>query len=156
MFVWHQSFPGRTSLRRVSFETPFVFISFFQCQYKQCYNRDTTVHHLNFHALNAFVNSCVSVLLAEATEITVLIQAFIQKYNNYKILFCSQYCCNLSGGVALIVWFTTNGMCAKNKNICMWREQAIIEWSWHVNSIVACCHSAKLCAYDARDFRSQQ
>ena len=38
-------------------------------------------------------------------------------------------CCNLSGGVALIVWFTTNGMCAKNKNICMWRGQAIIEWS---------------------------
>jgi len=23
-------------------------------------------------------------------------------------------------------------------------------------SIVACCHSAKLCAYAARDFRSQQ
>jgi len=43
-------------------------------------------------------------------------------------------CCNLSGGVALIVWFTTNGMCAKNKNICMWREQAIIEWSWWVTS----------------------
>ena len=38
----------------------------------------------------------------------------------------------------------------------MWREQEIIEWSWHVNSIVACCHSAKLCAYAARDFRSQQ
>ena len=37
-----------------------------------------------------------------------------------------------------------------------WREQAIIEWSWHVNSIVACCHSAKLCAHAARDFRSQQ
>ena len=31
------------------------------------------------------------------------------------------YCCNLSGGAALITWFTTNGMCAKNKNICMWR-----------------------------------
>ena len=30
------------------------------------------------------------------------------------------------------------------------------EWSWHVNSIVARCHSAKLCAYAARDFRSQQ
>ena len=29
------------------------------------------------------------------------------------------------------------------------------EWSWHVNSIVACCHSAKLCAYAARHFRSQ-
>ena len=39
------------------------------------------------------------------------------------------HCCNLSGGVALIVWFTTNGMCAKNKNVCMWSEQAIIEWS---------------------------
>jgi len=37
----------------------------------------------------------------------------------------------------------------------MWHEQAIIEWSWHVNSIVACCHSAKLCAHAARDFRSQ-
>ena len=37
----------------------------------------------------------------------------------------------------------------------MWREQAIIEWSWYVNS-VACCHSAKLCAYAARDFRPQQ
>ena len=38
----------------------------------------------------------------------------------------------------------------------MWREQAITEWSWHVNSIDACCHSAKLCAYAARDFRSQR
>ena len=38
----------------------------------------------------------------------------------------------------------------------MWREQAIIEWSWHVNSNVACCHSAKLCAHAAQDFRSQQ
>ena len=65
-------------------------------------------------------------------------------------------CCNLSGGVALIVWFTTNRMCPKNKNICMWREQAIIEWSRRVISIVACCHGAKLCAHAARDFRSQQ
>ena len=38
----------------------------------------------------------------------------------------------------------------------MWCEKAIIEWSWHVNSIVACCHGAKLCAHPARDFRSQQ
>jgi len=27
------------------------------------------------------------------------------------------YCCNLSGGVALIVWFTTNGMRVKNNTI---------------------------------------
>ena len=26
-------------------------------------------------------------------------------------------CCNLSGGVALIVWFTTNGMCVNNNTI---------------------------------------
>ena len=65
-------------------------------------------------------------------------------------------CCNLSGGVALNVWFTTNEMCVKNNTIHMWRKQAIIEWSWHVNSIVACCHSAKLCAYAALDFRLQQ
>ena len=60
-----------------------------------------------------------------------------------------------------------------------WREQAIKEWSWpgssadinlwlnvttsvrgelswHVNSVVACCRSAKLCAHAARDFRTQQ
>jgi len=36
-----------------------------------------------------------------------------------------------------------------------WREQAIIEWPWHVNSIVPCWLSAKLCAYAARDFWSQ-
>jgi len=47
-------------------------------------------------------------------------------------------------------------MCAKNKNISVWREQAIIEWSRRLISIVACCHGAKLCAYAARDFRSQQ
>jgi len=32
------------------------------------------------------------------------------------------YCCNLSGGVALIVWFTMNGMCVKNNTtICVAR-----------------------------------
>jgi len=52
--------------------------------------------------------------------------------------------------------FTTNGMCPKNNTIYRWHEQAIIEWSRCVNSIVACCHSAKLCAHAARAFRSQQ
>ena len=66
-----------------------------------------------------------------------------------------QSCCCLSGGVTLSVWFTTNGMCAKNNNIYMWREHAIIEWLRRVNSIVACCYSAKLCAHAARAFRSQ-
>ena len=90
------------------------------------------------------------------------------------------YCCNLSGGVALIVWFTTNGLCVKNNtiHICGANKQyksdrgveALLiltceplnvttsvrgEWSWHVNSIVACCHSAKLHSHAAQDFRSQ-
>jgi len=65
-------------------------------------------------------------------------------------------CCNLSVGVALNVWFNTNGMWAKNNTTYMWREKAIIEWSWRVISIVACCHSVKLCTLAAQDFWSQQ
>ena len=34
-----------------------------------------------------------------------------------KLIAHPWYCCNLSGGVALIVWFTTNGMCVKNNTI---------------------------------------
>jgi len=66
-------------------------------------------------------------------------------------------CCNLSGGVALdCVIHHERDVHEEQRHTYMWREQAIIEWSWHVNSIVACCHSAKLCAYATRDFRSQQ
>jgi len=65
------------------------------------------------------------------------------------------YCCNFSAGVALNALFTMNGMCAKNNTMYMWRKQAIIKWSRRVNSIVACCHSAKLCALAARAFGSQ-
>jgi len=88
----------------------------------------------------------------------VLSSAFTQK-NVRSVWFVTKRrgcCCNLSGGVALIVWFTTNWMCVKNKNIYAWHEQAIIEWLRRVNCIVACCHGVKLCAHAARDFRSQQ
>ena len=61
-------------------------------------------------------------------------------------------CCNLSAGVALNARFTTNGMCAQNNTTYIWREQAIIKWLRRVISIVACCHSAKLCAHAARAF----
>jgi len=37
--------------------------------------------------------------------------------NFIEVIIISYCCCNLSGGVALIVWFTTNGMCTKNNNI---------------------------------------
>ena len=65
-----------------------------------------------------------------------------RKWRNLQIISMSQEwrwkCCNLSGGVALIVWFTTNGMCVKNNTIryvarasnskrdCGWRELG-----WH-------------------------
>ena len=51
-------------------------------------------------------------------------------------------CCNLSSGVALLVWFTTNGMCAKNKNIYAWREQAIIRES-AIHDL--CCYLLSQC-----------
>jgi len=35
-----------------------------------------------------------------------------------------------------------------------WREQAIIEQLRRMISIVACCHSVKLCALTAQAFRS--
>ena len=64
------------------------------------------------------------------------------------------WCCNHSVGVALNAQFTMNGMHAKNNTIYKWRKQAIIEWLRHMISIVACCHSVKLCALAA--FWSQQ
>jgi len=43
-------------------------------------------------------------------------------FTRHKVIYVKDmrgkwYCCNLSGGVALIVWFTTNGMCVKNNTI---------------------------------------
>ena len=40
--------------------------------------------------------------------------------------------------------------------IYMWHKQAITQWSRRIISVVACCHSVKLCALAARAFRSQQ
>ena len=46
--------------------------------------------------------------------------------------------------------------CARRTTpINTWHEQAIKEWSRRVISIVACCHSAKLCAHSALALRSQ-
>ena len=64
-------------------------------------------------------------------------------------------CCNLSGGVKCVIHHGRD-VREEQHHTYMWREQAIIGWSWHVSSIVACCLSAKLCAHAARDFRSQQ
>jgi len=67
------------------------------------------------------------------------------------------HCCKFSVGAALNVWCTTNGMCPKNNtHIYVWHEQAVIEWLRSMISVVACCHSMKLCTHAARAFRSQQ
>jgi len=84
--------------------------------------------------------SCRDELLTVRACPLICLQRQVAKFENK--LF---YCCNLSGGVALIVCFTTNGMCAKNKNIYAWREQAIVREI--ASSVVACCHGAKLCAH---------
>jgi len=68
----------------------------------------------------------------------------------------NDYVATLSVDVALNVWFTRNGMCAKNNNIYTWHEQAMMERLGRIISVVACCHSANLCAHAARPFRSQQ
>jgi len=59
-------------------------------------------------------------------------------------------------GLALNVRFNTIGICAKNNtHIYPTRcEQAIKERSRWVIFIAACCYSVKLCALDARAFRS--
>jgi len=44
---------------------------------------------------------------------TQLVEMVTWQVQNVK----KQGCCNLSSGVALIVWFTTNGMCVKNNTI---------------------------------------
>jgi len=46
--------------------------------------------------------------------------------SNSALVKVTRYC-NLSAGVTLNARFITNGMCAKNNTIYVWREQAIIE-----------------------------
>jgi len=46
--------------------------------------------------------------------------------------------------------------CAQRTTSYLWRGQATIECSCRVNSLIACCRSAELCAHAAHVFRSQQ
>ena len=48
------------------------------------------------------------------------------------------------------------GCARRTTSLYTWREQALTEWLRCMISIVACCHSVKLCALAARVFRSQQ
>ena len=72
------------------------------------------------------------------------------------VLLHDYYCCNLPVCVAFSVQFTTSGMCARNNThiyVARTNSNRVISF---VISIFACCHSVKLCALPARDFRSQQ
>jgi len=68
------------------------------------------------------------------TDIKWCNQSYKNRYFTMGNGTTNGWCCNLSGGVALNVWFTTNGMCAKNNNTYTWHEQAIIELSWRGSS----------------------
>ena len=50
-------------------------------------------------------------------------QSYSKQVSGWMLLYVC--CCNLSGGVVLIVWFTTN-VCQDN-TIIMYREQAIVK-----------------------------
>ena len=66
------------------------------------------------------------------------------------------YCCNLSVGVVLNCDSPRTGCARSITRMYKWHEQATKEWYQRVISIVACCHSANLCAHAARAFQSQQ
>ena len=68
---------------------------------------------------------------------------------------CCKYC-NHSVGVVWNAWFATNGMYVKTTSIYKCRKHAEIEWARRGISIVACCHSVKLCILAAWVFQSQQ
>ena len=109
----------------IVFFIPFLsFWLFTICQYPQCcvLNWMFLLWYTRYLVLKLVSSINVLVLLI---DIICILHIMSEKEKSYL----ARYCCNLSGGVALIVWFTMNRMCAKNKNICMWREQAIIEWS---------------------------
>jgi len=50
---------------------------------------------------------------------------------------------------------TTNKMCADKATPCQWHKQTAIERTYHVTSIVACCHSVKLHVLTAWALQSQ-
>ena len=59
------------------------------------------------------------------------------------------FCCNLSSGIALVVWYTTNGMYVKEQHhTYKWREQAITEWSWQCElycCLLPQCEALRIC-----------
>ena len=76
---------------------------------------------------------CMTMLITRASK-NQNFSAFSKVYETSTNQVSHWYCCNLSAGVALNLWFTTNGMCVKISTTYMWREQAIIEWLWRGSS----------------------
>ena len=128
-----------------------ILSMFWHASRRQCVPQTCCLHDIYSSSLSAPTHAIPTT--TSRACIWLWSSLVIEKYPRHlrRLVVC-YYCCNLSGGLALIVWFTTNGMCAKKNTIWKWCEQSIIEWSWQVNSIVACCHSAKLCALAVRAF----
>ena len=63
--------------------------------------------------------------------------------------------CNLQMALLWMCDSLWTGCARRTLHKYIWRQQAITEWSRSVISIVACCHSMKLCAHAAWASRSQ-
>jgi len=78
---------------------------------------------------------------------------------NIKNRCVSSTWCTVATSPLALRWMCDSprtGCARRTTHIYKCRKQAITEWSWHVTSTVACCHSVKLCELAARTFRSQQ
>jgi len=130
--------PSFTGIKRVLQDETLLQLVFFQLillwfaylfsilQFFDMLNWDFSDFLYVFHLIQCYRPGVYN-LFAIGSHIAFICMKYGRQW--VRVIFMRYYCCNLSGGVALIVWFTTSGMCAKSKNICVWSEQTIIEWS---------------------------
>ena len=86
--------------------------------------------HENSSSMRDFEVRIFHTPVPKVLNLTMLLTLFAILLNLLEPNILIFYYCNLSGGVALTVWFTTRDVREEQHHIYMWREQAIIEWSW--------------------------
>ena len=93
-----------------------LFLSWVLCSLASICRRSPLMWSQVLAVCTVHVTVCWSILL---WSLFPILHFFLFTFVSFDCLMLPDcvYCCNLSGGVALIVWFTTNGMCVKNKTI---------------------------------------
>ena len=89
----------------------------------------------------------------------LLCKKWLQASDFLSLLMSWNWMCIVATTLVALRWMCDSprkGCVWRTTPIYMWCKQSTIEWSQRVISIVACCHSVKLCALVARAFRSQQ